>query len=1569
MNRSYSRASTSVSDASRSRCRICAAVEALEIRLVLSTVVVNTFVDQTDSPTSTTVSLRDAIARAAAHAGSDTIEVPAGTYPLTQGELLISDTSGAVTINATGGAAVINPQSKSRAIEVAAGTTVSASGLTITGGNASYGGGGGILNDGMLTLTNTTISGNNTNGSNSTGINSSASGALKTTSSTITGNSDVFSEGGGIYNDGTLNLANVTISGNSAERGAALYNGATATASDCTIVGNSGIGEGYGAVQSKQYPPTGVQSTIGNTIIADNSSDADVSGVFYSLGGNLIGNADGGDILGASDKTGTSSAPLDPKLTPLGNFGGATQTCVPLAGSPVLAGGVVAAVPAGVATDQRGLPRVVGGKVDIGAVEVQAAPLIAVQPPARQSFNTGTMALVSLGSISDPQGKGPFTVEVDWGDGTPDTLFTQPSAGAITAQSHRFGTSGIITGSIAVTDSGGDLSNLAAFSVSNNPAPAVSFVVNTVKDQTDPPGSKTVSLRDAVADANKGLGPVTISFDPTVFAKPQTITLGTINNYGLELSNAFGATSVIGPAAGLTVTDDGGTTLTVDAGVTASLSGLSISAGTSTGGYIPNPGPALVNSGTLTVTASSITDCPDGGAGNSGTLVVQNSAVSNNAGGGISSSGALALQNCTIANNSGYNGGALYNSGTATVTGCAFFANVLLDQFYQPAPTTGAAIDNTGTLKLTNSTLSGNSADGGAAIYNSATAAVSDCTITANNDNDYMAGAITNRGSVTLANSIVAGNTAYDGSGDVSGAFKSQGHNLIGIIDDNSSGWLSSDLTGTNAHPLNPDLSPLGAHGGPTATQFPLAGSPAIGAGSVALIPAGVTTDQRGFARVVGGKVDIGAVELQKTSVVTVTPPAAQDAVAGVPAVIKLGSFTDPGGKGPFTVDVNWGDGSPDTVYSETAAGSLGSQTHSYIITGSLKGSITVTDASGDVSQPASLPVTAAAAAPVTITVNTTADQTDPAGSKTVSLRDAVSAADASYGPVTIAFDSTVFATDQTIKLGSPLELDDNRFGTISLAGPAAGVTLSGQTIVIDSGITASISRLTITGANSTHGGIENAGTLTVTDSIITGNTAMQVGKSRGYIGGGLGGGIDNTGTATIIDTAISDNSAKNGYYGGGGGGGISNSGILTLTDSTVSGNNADYGAGILNAGGVSNPSLTLTNSTIASNVASAGGGGLENSGMGTVAISDCTLTGNTGGQGDPQTTGSGGIANRSGTISIANTIVAANIDAASAAPDAAGPLKSLGHNLIGNTAGSSGWTSSDLTGTSAHPLDPDLTPLGNHGGPTQTLVPLPGSPALGAGAVALVPAGVSTDQRGFARVVNGKVDIGAVEVQNASSLATITGTVFNDANGDGAQDNGETGLAGVQVYADLGNVGYFVTGDPTTTTNATGGYTLPDLAAGNYIIRQVRPLGYAQTTPSNGFGHHVTISAGQTLSGQNFGDKSAAAPPATISGTVFNDINGDGTQDAGETGIADVEVYIDLDNVGYFVTGDPTTMTDASGDYTLTGLAAGSYIVRQALPLGYIQTTPANGYGHHVTVSAGQTLSAENFGDKAQAA
>ena len=71
--------------------------------------------------------------------------------------------------------------------------------------------------------------------------------------------------------------------------------------------------------------------------------------------------------------------------------------------------------------------------------------------------------------------------------------------------------------------------------------------------------------------------------------------------------------------------------------------------------------------------------------------------------------------------------------------------------------------------------------------------------------------------------------------------------------------------------------------------------------------------------------------------------------------------------------------------------------------------------------------------------------------------------------------------------------------------------------------------------------------------------------------------------------------------------------------------------------------------------------------------------------------------------MTIGNTIVAKNT-AGTSGPDAFGTVVSKGNNLVGKTDGSSGWVGSDLTGTIASPLDPLLAPLGNYGGPTQTM-------------------------------------------------------------------------------------------------------------------------------------------------------------------------------------------------------------------------------------------------------------------------
>ena len=212
----------------------------------------------------------------------------------------------------------------------------------------------------------------------------------------------------------------------------------------------------------------------------------------------------------------------------------------------------------------------------------------------------------------------------------------------------------------------------------------------------------------------------------------------------------------------------------------------------------------------------------------------------------------------------------------------------------------------------------------------------------------------------------------------------------------------------------------------------------------------------------------------------------------------------------------------------------------------------------------------------------------------------------------------------------------------------------------------------------------------------------------------------------------------------------------------------------------------------------------------------------------------------------------------------------------------------------------------------------------------------------------------------------SISGTVFNDANSNGKQDSGELGIAGVSVYIDAANAGVFKIGDLETTTNSSGSYSFIGLAAGSYIVRQILPGGDKQDYPTLGYGNHVTLAAGQAVTNANFGDQSSAVVLASISGTVFDDANGNGIQDSGESGIAGVVMYIDLDNAGVFQSGDPETTTNSAGVYNFTGLAAGTYIVRQIVPSGDKQTSPTKGYGQHVTVAAGQAASGANFGDGA---
>lgn len=200
-------------------------------------------------------------------------------------------------------------------------------------------------------------------------------------------------------------------------------------------------------------------------------------------------------------------------------------------------------------------------------------------------------------------------------------------------------------------------------------------------------------------------------------------------------------------------------------------------------------------------------------------------------------------------------------------------------------------------------------------------------------------------------------------------------------------------------------------------------------------------------------------------------------------------------------------------------------------------------------------------------------------------------------------------------------------------------------------------------------------------------------------------------------------------------------------------------------------------------------------------------------------------------------------------------------------------------------------------------------------------------------------------------TLDSIDGTVFTDANGNGQFDSGEAGVGGRTVFIDKDNTGKPDSNNPSTTTDSNGNFSFTGLSPGNYTVKEVVPSGIALTTGTQ----TVTVSANSTASGVIFGE----AVPAKITGTVFIDYNSNGQLDAGEPGVAGRTVFLNEDHTAS-PTNNPQTTTDASGNFTFSGIAPGSYTVMEVLPANITLTTPTQS----VTVTANHTTSGVKFGE-----
>jgi hypothetical protein len=379
------------------------------------------------------------------------------------------------------------------------------------------------------------------------------------------------------------------------------------------------------------------------------------------------------------------------------------------------------------------------------------------------------------------------------------------------------------------------------------------------------------------------------------------------------------------------------------------------------------------------------------------------------------------------------------------------------------------------------------------------------------------------------------------------------------------------------------------------------------------------------------------------------------------------------------------------------------------------------------------------------------------------------------YGTVTVT--DTTFVDNTADDYGGGLSVFRAESATVT------GSTFTGNTADSDSGGGASFDNVTsVTVADTTFaentvsitsstfadnvaengigGGLslEDIATATVAGSTFTGNTTLRQ-------GGGLA--AEDVDTLTIDTSTFDGNSTSVGGPAVGGGIAADNVGTATITGSTVSNNASGFGGGI----GAIFSGLTVTNSTVSGNQAAAVGGGIAFYGReGDVAITHSTITGNEAGyEGGGVFLGGYG-----GEAVLDHDIIDGNIVSGGGQPqpgaaeptfdDVGGAIFVQGPRRGQNEQGvepqeldSVTLTNNLVNGTIAgvvvdgggnlFELPANLGPLADNGGPTQTHDLLAGSAALDAGDAAFAPP-PSTDQRGLPRVSNGRVDIGAVEVQ-----------------------------------------------------------------------------------------------------------------------------------------------------------------------------------------------------------------------------
>ena len=839
------------------------------------------------------------------------------------------------------------------------------------------------------------------------------------------------------------------------------------------------------------------------------------------------------------------------------------------------------------------------------------------------------------------------------------------------------------------------------------------------------------SLREAITIANENGEPDSITFSvagvididsqlPTI---TEALTIHGANQITINAGNGADDEFNTGDGFGIFHIEDAEPVIRID---------VAIDGVTLIGGDAAGVGGAIVNHERLTLSGSRLTSnaASTGGAlstARRGETIVVDSTISHNAarnyGGAAASDGSSSIR------------------GLTTFDRSAVYANV--------AGAFGGGVYNTGNLQIINSTLSENSAgSGGGGVYNGSSGQT---TI----HHSTLLGNLALRGSgiydnfgsgeVTLTNSIIAKGAS---GADVGGERLQGAYNLI----EDGTGGLGDTLVG------DPLLGPLTDNGGPTLSHALLPGSLAINRGDPGFSIDGpdglpgteddLAFDQRGEARLQHGRVDIGASEsslaatpLPSDLIVTTTEGridgdvSAQD--LSLPEAIAIAHVT---GAQDITFSPLFDN--PQTIMLDDELGII----QPLAVIGPGKDLLTIDGGNGGDG------------------VFNTGDGhrlfrigdgyflsefvVEMSG-MTLKGGDAIGVGGAIVSEESLQLADAVITGNAATLLGGGLVLYGGYAGQVSISNSTIQGNYAGDEGggIFSSRIAVDLDRVELLdNVSATAGGgmFVNRGLVAITESTVAGNVA-----------GENGGGIYNDGRLTISGSTLSGNSAQED------GGGIYAwvSSTLNIVRSTLVGNHAgDDGGGLFNG-----DEATLINSTLSGNVAGGRGGGAYNDNADRLRMTAVTLSGNAATQG-------GSIASR-GTVFLNGSIVANSAAGGEFFRSGSNSNVIGAWNLVEDGSDSLPDT---LTG------DPLLGPLADHGGPTSTHDLLPGSFAVnrgdpdfdinGADGLPGTSDDVPEDQRGSARIQQGRIDLGAYESNFETPElpdALVVTTTESDRDGD----------------------------------------------------------------------------------------------------------------------------------------------------------------------------------------------------------